>query len=588
MVRRGILAAAAAIALAVPAWAQGPGPAGREGGPPFPRGGRFGGPVRDSVPAPTGTAKLSGRVVAAETGMPVRRAQVRIMSRDARTNREMTTDASGRYEFVSLAAGRYRLFVSKAGYVELEYGQARPFEAGKPLDVAEGQLLDKLDFSLPRGSVITGRITDEAGDPVTDVVVEAMRYQFANGERQLVNAGRRSMTDDLGQFRIYGLMPGDYLVRATARSANVPAAQAKEEPTGYPDSYYPGVVDVSQAQTVALALGQELGAVSFSLVPARLSRISGTVIGSDGRPLANAVIMLRPAGIAQATVRMNAVGGGQVRADGTFALANVPPGEYVLDVQQRPRNARSTEGLNIASLEFASMPLTVSGDIDNLTVVTTAGTSVRGRVIFQGSSGQKSAARGILVQATSPAQEPSLMAFARRALAAGRVNEDGTFELTGLVGPQLIRVQGLPTDWALKSVTLQGLDITDTPHDFRPGAAQPGELVVTLTDRISEVTGSVHDLRGQPVADYVAIVFAENAQLWGAQSRYVATSRPNQNGSFTIKGLPAGRYLAAALASLENGMQNDTQLLEQLRGTAHSVTLAEGQTLTVNLDITQR
>ena len=74
--------------------------------------------------------------------------------------------------------------------------------------------------------MITGRITDEFGDAVTDVQVQAMRYQFTSGERRLVNVGRKSMTDDLGQFRIFGLMPGEYLVRASMRVNNNAAPAA--------------------------------------------------------------------------------------------------------------------------------------------------------------------------------------------------------------------------------------------------------------------------------------------------------------------------------------------------------------------------
>ena len=153
----------------------------------------------------------------------------------ARINRERRDRQRRRGSRFSRCRPRYRLYVSKAGYVSLEYGQARPFEAGKPLDIASGQTLEKIDFSLPRGSVITGRITDEFGDPVTDVQVQAMRYQFANGERQLANAGRVSTTDDLGQFRIFGLMPGDYVVRASLRTnpnAASTAPNAAEPPSG--------------------------------------------------------------------------------------------------------------------------------------------------------------------------------------------------------------------------------------------------------------------------------------------------------------------------------------------------------------------
>src|SRR5687767_5657876 len=218
------------VVLSATVSAQQPGPGGRGGQAPLPggRGGRFGVPPRDNAQAQTGTAKLSGRVIAADTGTPIRRAQININSRDAQFNRSVTTDAEGRYELAALPPGRYRLFVNKAGYVTLEYGQARPFETGKPLDITAGEVLEKIDFSLPRGSAITGRITDEFGDPITDVQVQALRYQFLNGERQLVDAGRMAQTDDLGAYRIFGLMPGDYIVRASMRPNMPPGPRAAE------------------------------------------------------------------------------------------------------------------------------------------------------------------------------------------------------------------------------------------------------------------------------------------------------------------------------------------------------------------------
>ena len=589
-----IAAALLAVVLVVPsnALAQAPGPAGRGGQGPFPggRGGRFGGvPPRDNAPMPAGTARITGRIIAAETGSPIRHAQINVSSRDAQFNRNVTTDSEGRYEFASLPAGRYRLYVNKAGYVPLEYGQARPFEAGKPLDIADGQSLDKIDFSLPRGSAITGRITDEFGDPVTDVVVQALRYQFVNGERQLVIAGRPSQTDDLGAYRVFGLMPGDYVLRASMRP-NMPMGPgaADKESIGYPGTYYPGVTDISQAQTLTAVLGQELSSIAFALVPARLSRISGTVMGSDGRPLSGAMVMIRAhGGVGMAAVRMAMMGNAgnnQVKPDGSFQLTNVPPGDYVLDVQQRPQNIRNLQDINLAQLEFASMPVTVSGgDIDNLTIVTTPGVSVSGRVVYQGQGAPKP---GLQVTAVPPSGGPSPigMLINAKALGGGRVAPDGTFELRGIAGPQMIRVQAVPTGWALKSVTLNGADITDAVYDFKSGNNVTG-LVVTMTDRLTELTGAVRDGRGQPLADYVLVVFSEDTKLWGPQSRHVQTTRPNQNGTFSIKGLPPGRYLAAVVPALENGMQNDPAVLDQLRPHARVFSLADGQMLNLNLEM---
>lgn len=580
------------IALATPAAAQqAPGPGGRGGqGVPGGRGGRFGGvPPRDNAQAPTGTAKISGRVVASDTGTPIRRAQISITSRDAQFNRNLATDDDGLYEVAALPAGRYRLFVNKAGFVTLEYGQARPFEAGKPLDITTGQVLERVDFSLPRGSAITGRITDEFGDPITDAQVQALRYQYVNGERQLVDAGRIAQTDDLGAYRIFGLMPGDYIVRASMRPNMAPGPRGTEaEQTGYPGTYYPGVSDVAQAQTVTAALGQEVSSIGFPLVPARLSRVSGTVVGSDGRPLGGAVVMIRMRGGPGAgSMRMNMIGnigGGQVRPDGSFQLTNVPPGEYVLEVQERPQNARNVQDVTMAQLEFASMPVSVSGgDVDNVAVMTTPGVTASGRVAYQGQAAPK---QTLQVIAAPPAGAPPPgMLMNVRARGGGRVAEDGTFEIRGLAGPQMIRVQNVPAGWALKSISLNGADITDAPYDFRPGSNVTG-LVITLTDRLTEVTGMVRDARGQPLMDYVIVAFPEDTKLWGAQSRYVQTTRPNQNGTFSLKGLPSGRYLAAVVPALENGLQNDPAILQQLRARAQSFSVAEGQTLNLNLEMT--
>jgi hypothetical protein len=89
------------------------------------------------------------------------------------------------------SAGRYTLNAAKGSYVSLQYGQRRPFEPGKPVEVLEGQTIERLDFSLPRGAVITGRILDEFGELVTDAQVAALRYQFVGGGRRLVPAGRQ-------------------------------------------------------------------------------------------------------------------------------------------------------------------------------------------------------------------------------------------------------------------------------------------------------------------------------------------------------------------------------------------------------------
>src|SRR5262249_62034558 len=139
---------------------------------------------------------------------------------------------------------------------------------GRPIELAEAQLIDKADVTLPRGSVVSGRVVDEFGEPVADANVSAMRMQFVNGRRRLANAGRNSQTNDLGQFRIFGLPPGEYYVSANFRSAlplldivgaaNSGGARGVDQDSGDPSAYVPSTADTRHAPRFARPVGAEV------------------------------------------------------------------------------------------------------------------------------------------------------------------------------------------------------------------------------------------------------------------------------------------------------------------------------------------
>jgi hypothetical protein len=134
-------------------------------------------PPRDQRPAtPAGTSVIQGRVVAGDTGQPLRRARVTFVAPElGGTPRTTSTDADGRYRVSDLLAGQYTVTVSRSGYLTLRYGQRRPLEQGTPLNVMDTQVVDRVDFSLPRMGVISGRISDEVGEPLEGVTVLALR-----------------------------------------------------------------------------------------------------------------------------------------------------------------------------------------------------------------------------------------------------------------------------------------------------------------------------------------------------------------------------------------------------------------------------
>src|SRR3990170_4034267 len=111
-----------------------------------------------------GTASIKGRVTSSDSGRPLRRVQIRLSAPELTEPRSTSTNPQGAYEFAELPAGRYTISVSRNGYLTLQYGQRRPGEPPKPLQIADGQAVEKLDFALPRSGVISGRISDETGD----------------------------------------------------------------------------------------------------------------------------------------------------------------------------------------------------------------------------------------------------------------------------------------------------------------------------------------------------------------------------------------------------------------------------------------
>jgi hypothetical protein len=166
----------------------------------------------------------------------------------------------------------------------------------------------------------------------------------------------------------------------------------------------------------------------------------------------------------------------------------------------------------------------------------------------------------------------------------GRVSTDGTFELRGLSGPNMFRVGNPPSGWTLRAVLFDGVDITDTPREFKGGETVTG-LEIELSDKPTRITGAVTDTQNQAIQDYAVVVFSNDRDQWIPQSRFVRAGRPDQEGRFQMAGLPPGRYLAVALQYLEQGSEMDPELLEQLRLKATDFTLREGETHQLDLKL---
>jgi Carboxypeptidase regulatory-like domain len=532
--------------------------------------------ARTANPEPgKGTAVIRGQVVAADSGTPIRRAQVRVSGVGMRDSRLATTDAQGRFELRELVAGRYTLTASKGGFVTLQYGQRRPAESGTPLELGDAQTLDRVIVALPRGSVIGGRITDEFGEPVVNAAVSAWRYAFVGGSRRLVRAGARDTTDDQGTYRLFGLAPGDYIVSAVLRTSEV--TDPGDDFSGFAPTYFPGTPNAAEAQRVRVALSQEQGGVSFGLLATRLVRVWGQVISTTGTPHWGGFVTLSGADSAEGGRGpgfFQGGNGGRIEGDGYFWIGNVAPGRYQLQVRAGDRE----------NGEFARMDLNVGlEDVGGLMVVTAAAGRIRGAVITDTGEPLPTGSPGVQVVARPATPDGPLAG--QGGGGQGRVGADGTFDLGNITDARYLRAN-LPSGWTLKAVRLNGQDAIDVPIDVAPGQVVTGvELVITK--KLSHAEGTVVDDRKQPVLDATVVFFPLNENVRGFQSRFIRSARPDQEGRYRVTALPPGEYLAVAVQGLEDGQTSDPEFLAAVEPEATRVTIEDGETKNVTLGLSR-
>jgi hypothetical protein len=567
--------------------------------------------TKDAVPTPTG--RISGRVVTADSGRPVKRARVFVNAAELPGGRGVLTDDSGIFDFTELPAGRYTLTVSKSGFVSLSYGQRRPLQAGTPLQLADGEQLKGIQFQLPRGGVIAGRVLDEDGEPVPGAMVRVMRYQYLQGDRRLTPAGT-AQTDDRGQYRVWGLMPGDYYVNALTRlpgfggrgfpagppggpggggrgggrggvadaigalaGANVATlfgGTDDQEQVNYAPTYYPGVTSVNEARAITIGVSQEVGEINVALQLVRTARIAGRVTNPDGTPTTAGNVNLMPDNAVGRGGQIGSNYGGRIQWDGAFTIANVPPGRYVLRAR----------GDDTETPQFATLAISVNGaDMSDVVVILSAGATITGTVTFLPGAAQIPDVTNIRIGAPSTDSGGN---FGPQPNA--RVAKDGTFTLSGVsVGPHLIRPSGNMRGWSLKSVAVNGRDMTDTPIDLRAGQTLPNVAIV-FTDAVTEINGTITNTQGAPAPEYTLLAFPTDSTLWRPQARQIMTARPDQTGKFKIRGLPPGDYYLATVDPAEQGEWFEPAYLDEHRAGAARLTLGENDVKTQDFHVTVR
>ena len=181
---------------------------------------------------------------------------------------------------------------------------------------------------------------------------------------------------------------------------------------------------------------------------------------------------------------------------------------------------------------------------------------------------------------------PGLLTVVASFTPRGDVSSNGTFELGGLLGVYTFRFESLPAGWTVKSVTANGIDISDAAAEFRAGDRV--SMRVELTDRVTQVTGTVRSDR--PVTGATVVIFADDPSKWTGTSRFVKTARIPDTGRFTVSGLPPHqRYLAVAVDFIEPDEPQSPDFLQRAKAAAAtSFALSAGDQKVLELPLVVR
>ncbi len=575
---------------------------------------------------------ISGSVVTEDAApQPVSRAIVTLGGGDLPRPKSVITDSNGRFSFRTLPAGRFTLTATKPAYISSAYGAKRHGRPGTPITLAPGQQVTGASIRMSRGAVITGTLRDAQGDPAPAVQVVAIRVDQPGTSAMSSAIQSEFVTDDRGMFRIFGLLPGDYIIGAgnatvfsremtmpsaaendaalrvltASRSANSGAAtgfQPVADPGDRPAAryipgpiFFPGTLVAADAVKLTLKPGDERVA-DFSLQFSRSVSVTGVVTGPPGSVEGLGMNMAVEGPPVPPFMASRPLLLGRPAADGKFAFSGVRPGKYVLTARTSSvtgtRGGGAGAGGGAAGEAPASGNYTmlwaradleiVADDIEGVALTLQPGMKLRGRVAFDATTlTPPSDLTTLHVSLSAPDLRYPSTGITSPQLGVvyvppGVVGADGTFEVTGIM-PGAYRVAaGLSGGWWLRSAVVNGRDVLDGLLEFGNGGNMSG-AVLTFTDKHSELSGLLQTPVGAAAPDYFVIAFPADRALWHAGSRRMQSTRPATDGHFTFKDLPGGEYLLAALIDLEPSDLDDVKFLESVSTSALKVAIGDGE-----------
>jgi carboxypeptidase family protein len=520
---------------------------------------------------------ISGMVVAMAGSAPLKNALVTLNSVDDRSRPEVTirSEGDGHFQFRGIVPGQYRLRVARNNYVTQEYGQRTANGPGSTLNLRGGQEMKDLLFRLIPSATIAGRIEDEDGEPISWAHVTAFRSSYSNGKRTFKSVALNS-TNDLGEYRLFGLPPGRYFISATYHPGAAHAGfdedfdynGADSLKENYVRTYYPGTYDAAKAQSITVKSGEEIPSMDFTMRPTAVYRVRGRVINTipDTKRVEHPMVFITPRGGVIQSDSMTFGPSNEVKKDGTFELQGVPPGPYIVEamIPEEGQEHSVTQSIDVGE-----------ADLDGLQLVISKGFSVSGHIRWDGTPGHIE--DNLYLLGRTEGQSTVAGGYAR-------VDRDGTFTWSQLSDSAMrITVGGLESSGYVKAGSYDGVDVLE--QGFTPRAGSNATLEFTLSAQGAQVEGTATDENGLPVVG-VWVVLVPDAKHRDRHDLY-RTERTDQHGVFKIKQVAPGDYALYSWDEVDEGAWEDPDFMRPFeeKKQGEKVTVQERDDKTVNITV---
>jgi uncharacterized surface anchored protein len=435
------------------------------------------------------------------------------------------TDAAGRFTFSNLAPGQYRLAVNCDGFIRQEQ---------QKITVGSGQALS-IGVELNAAPTVAGQVSDSHGEPVANVIVEALRRTYdVRGNPRLALAAS-AMTDDRGQYRVFWLDPGEYFLYA---ASPLPDDSEAEKPVAYIPTYFPGVNVSEDAKAIRLDIGQEARA-DFQLRRAALWTFSGhTMDAATNKPLDASITLLPPGG--DPSVSQYRAKSSLSPYPGEFSIGSVAPGSYILRAKSGSGNQEVTAFQRIEIRPVAYIPPPAPPPGYSAFVTLSAPLSVNGRFFIESRQSIDLSHASVALLSVDPDLPSPQSVLARPA---------GEFVLNRVVtGSYVLDLSNLPQDLYLKAARFGEDDILEKPlllqvrEEARP-------LQILLGSDGGHLQAAAYNKNGEVQAGAQFVLVPEASRRYRREQYRIATS--GEDGVATIRGILPGNYKLFAWENLE-------------------------------------